>query len=271
MRWIAASAALLSCLSVVTSTPLAAQIDYRNLDDDRPVTTEDAYPVEHGAFEFLLPISYERGRAGGQEYVMTPELTYGFIRNGQVGVKLPLAAVGGSADYRWGLSGPRVFGLYNVNTEGKVIPAVSARVDVLVPIGTLAGQTTRISLKAIATRGWGSTRVHANAIWTLGREIDPVAVDPGFRTSYSVALDRTLFRQSTLLIAELAAQRPVDGAPVQVNAAIGARYQWTPTTVLDLGVRRGLRRSAGPSLGVTLGFSHAFGFPWLMPGSRQHD
>jgi hypothetical protein len=31
-------------ISVVS--PLAAQIDYRNLDDERPVLSEDAYPAE---------------------------------------------------------------------------------------------------------------------------------------------------------------------------------------------------------------------------------
>jgi hypothetical protein len=45
--------------------PLAGQIDYRNLDDDRPLITEDAYPVERQAFEFLLPYAF-LAEAGGE-------------------------------------------------------------------------------------------------------------------------------------------------------------------------------------------------------------
>jgi hypothetical protein len=44
--------------------PLAAQIDYRNLDDERPVATEDAYPVERHAFELLTAYRYEHERGG---------------------------------------------------------------------------------------------------------------------------------------------------------------------------------------------------------------
>jgi hypothetical protein len=33
---------------------LAAQMDYRNLDDDRPTRVEDAYPAERYAFELIV-------------------------------------------------------------------------------------------------------------------------------------------------------------------------------------------------------------------------
>ena len=49
-----------------------AQIDYRNLDDDRPVVTEDAYPVERYAFELLGAISLRgRGRRRPTSYRRT--------------------------------------------------------------------------------------------------------------------------------------------------------------------------------------------------------
>lgn len=256
--------ALLSGLSV----PAAAQIDYRNLDDDRPVLTEDAYPVERHAFEFLLPYAFEDERGGGQVHALVPELEYGVIRNGQLGLKLPLARVREVGDAEYGLAGLRVFGLYNLNTEGKLLPALSARADLLLPAGSLGGEATRVSLKAIATRSWGLTRLHANAAWTLGDEAGLGAVEPGARWSYSLALDRTLYRQSALLVGEVVVRRAVKGAPLEVNAAAGARYQWTPTIVLDFGIRRRLRAAAGPDLALTAGFSHAFALTWLMPGGR---
>jgi hypothetical protein len=250
------------------AAPLAAQIDYRNLDDDRPVLTEDAYPVERYAFEFLLPYAFEDERGAGQLHAVVPELEYGIIRNGQLGLKAPLAGVREAGHTEYGLAGLRVFGLYNLNTEGKLLPALSARADLLLPVGFLGGEATRVSLKAIATRSWGLTRLHANAAWTLGDEVAMAAVEPGARWSYSLAMDRTLYRQSALLVGEVVVCRAVKGAPVEVNAAAGARYQWTPTIVLDFGIRRRLRAAAGPDLALTAGFSHAFALPWLMPGGR---
>ena len=258
--------ALLLCASLTTlSAPLAAQIDYRNLDDDRPVVTEDAYPVERHAFEILLPYAYERERGGANFHAFTPEIEYGILRNGQLGLKLPLAGAQANGTTDWGLAGLRLFGLYNLNTESRLLPALSARADLLLPVGSLGGDATRVSLKAIATRSWGRTRFHANAAWTLGDAQQLAAVEPGSRWSYSLAVDRTLFRQSTLLVGEIVALRPIRGAPVEVDAAVGARYQWTTTTVFDVGVRRRLRRVAGPDFAVTVGFSHAFALPWLMP------
>ncbi len=259
---------LLLVLLTGLHTPLAAQIDYRNLDDDRPVLTEDAYPVERYAFEFLLPYTFEDDRGGGQVHAVVPEVEYGIIRNGQFGIKAPLARIRAAGDAEYGLAGLRLFGLYNLNSEGRVLPALSARADLLVPVGSLGGDATRVGLKAIATRSWGRTRIHANAAWTFGEETGLAVVEPGHRWSYSVAMDRTLFRQSLLLVGEVAARRAVKGAPVEVNGAVGARYQWTPTTVVDVGFRRRLRRDAGPDLAVTFGLSHAFALPWLMPRGR---
>ena len=260
--------ALAGGLLTTLHEPLAAQIDYRNLDDDRPVLTEDAYPIERHAFEFLLPYAFEDAQGGGRLHAFIPEIAYGIIRNGQIGLKAPIAGAREAGDTDWGLAGLRVFGLYNLNSEGRALPALSARADLLLPVGSLGGDVTRVSLKAIATRGWGRTRVHANAAWTLGDENRLAAVESGHRWSYSLAADRTLFRQSLLLVGEVAARRAVKSAPVEMNAAVGARYQWTPTTVLDFGVRRRLREAAGPDLAITIGLSHAFAVRRLMPAGR---
>lgn len=257
-------------LALLTGLPasLAGQIDYRNLDDDRPVLTEDAYPVERYAFEFLLPYAFEDERGGGRVHSVVPEIEYGIIRNGQVGINAPLARLRKTGDAEYGLAGLRLYGLYNLNSEGTVLPALSGRADLLLPVGSLGGDAARVGLKAIATRSWGRTRIHANAAWTFGEETGLAVVEPGHRWSYSLAADRTLFRQSLLLVGEVAARRAVKGAPVEVNAAVGARYQWTPTTVFDFGLRRRLRQDAGPDLAVTFGLSHAFALSWLMPRGR---
>jgi Putative MetA-pathway of phenol degradation len=243
-----------------------AQIDYRNLDHERPVATEDAYPVERHAFELLVPLRSERDRAGDHLHLVPLEIEYGILDNAQIGVGLPLAVVDtNESDSEGGLAGLSAFGLYNFNTEGPVLPALSLAADMALPVGSLAGDHARFSLRAIATRSWGRTRVHFNAVQSFGSEDQP-GVEFAPRWSYGLALDRTLFRSSLLVVGELLTQRAVKEAPTELNVAVGLRYQLTPTLVVDAGIARRLVSDAGPDYDLTVGLSHAFGFSWLLPG-----
>lgn len=243
-----------------------AQLDYRNLDDDRPTLIEDAYPVERYAFEILAPWRYARAHGGsGGVHSFTPELEYGLFGNSHLGLKLPIARAGTAQGAEWGIAGLRAFGLYNFNTESRWLPALALRTDAAFPVGSLAGEGTRFTAKAIATRSWGATRIHANAAYTFGSERPLAAAEAAHKWWVGGAVDRTLFRQSTLLILELYALRPAASEPVEVNTSLGLRYQWTPLVVFDLGVARRLS-STGPDYEITLGFSRAFALPGLLPG-----
>ena len=246
-----------------------AQIDYRNLDDDRPTLIEDAYPAERFAFEFLAPWRYARDRTGATVHAFVPEIEYGILRNAQLGLKVPIAGAetGGRRD--WGLSGLRIFALYNFNTESRGLPALSLRTDVSLPLGSLAGDGTRVSVKAIATRSWGRNRLHLNGAYTFGTERRLAAADAANKWWYGAAVDRTLYRQSILLVAEVYALRPATSEPTQLNASIGTRYQVTPYLVFDAGVTRRLRRVAGPDYEITVGFSRAFAIAGLLPTRRS--
>jgi len=250
------------------ATPAVAQIDYRNLDDDRPVATEDAYPVERYAFELIAPYGFEAETGGTELHSTVPEIAYGLARNAQLGVKLPLAAVDQETGTRWGVAGIGVFGLYNFNTESRNLPAISLRADAGFPVGSLAGEDTRFALKAIATRSWGRTRVHVNAARGFGPDDELSAVEPLARWSAGLAVDRTFFRSSFLLIGELATAQLSEAAATEVTAAIGGRWQWTPTLVLDAGITRRLS-DTGPDFGLTVGISHAFGLRALFPGAAR--
>jgi hypothetical protein len=254
---------------LVIAAPAAAQIDYRNLDDERPVVTEDAYPIERYAFELTTPYRYESEAGGSEVHLAVPEVAYGMFPNAEFGVEAPFAAVDLGPDTDWGLAGLKVFGLYNFNTESLVLPALSMRGDVSFPVGALAGEDTRVTLKGIATRTWGRTRFHLNVARSFGSEDQPAAAEPADRWAYSLAVDRTLFRQSVLVIGEMAASEAIRGAPTEVNASLGARYQWAPTLVLDAGITRRLRDDIGPDFAFTLGLSHAFALRGLMPAGPR--
>ena len=266
-RWLATLAG--AAFALLVPAAAAAQIDYRNLDDDRPTRTEDAYPLEHHAFELLLPLSYTAWRGGGTLHASVLELTYGALRDFQVGIKVPLAGQDppGPGRTTWGVSGVRVFALYNFNTDGP-LPALALRADVHIPAGSLGGDQARGELKGIVTRSFGRTRAHLNGALGLGAEGTQPAVEGAARWWAGGALDRTLFRQSVLLIAEAYAIRDTRGAALEVNAGLGARWQLSPTIVLDAGVTRRLR-DTGPDLSLTLGLSHAFAVAGLMPVRRM--
>lgn len=269
MPRITTTALAVGTLVLLGTAPARAQIDYRNLDDDRPTLIEDAYPIERYAFELLTPYRFEREADGTALHVVVPELEYGIARNAQVGLKVPLVAVRAAGMTDWGLAGLTAFGLYNFNTESRWLPALSLRADLSFPVGALAGDDTRASLKAIATRSWGRNRIHLNLSRGFGSEDRLAAAEAANRWVFGAAADRTLFRQSILAIAEVYTLEPVKDAATEVNASLGARYQLDTYTVLDLGVSRRLRSSVGPDVAVTVGFSRAFAIPGLMPAGGR--
>lgn len=269
MQAIRTAATAAGLLPYFLVAPLSAQIDYRNLDDDRPVVTEDAYPLERYAFELLAPYRFEAEVGGGQLHTAVPEAAYGLLRNAQVGLKLPLAALDEGTGTDWGLAGLRLFGLYNFNTESRRLPALSLRADAGFPVGSLAGEGSRYAIKAMATRSWGRMRAHLNLSRGFGSEIALPVAEPLNRWNTSLAVDRTFFRSSLLLIGEVAVSQTVHDAPTAVNASLGGRWQWTPTLVIDAGIARRLRSDAGPDIALTIGLSHAFAIRGLMPAGAR--
>lgn len=261
-------AALAIGVAAVVARPLSAQIDYRNLDDGRPVPTEDAYAIERYAFELLAAYEYENGPAGGELHVVVPELSYGVFANTQVGIRLPFAALNSRGSTEWGIGGPRLSVLYNFNTEGRVLPALGLRADVTLPIGDFAGDEVELALKAIASRSWGRTRLHLNGSVAVGDQARRAELDADPDWSLSLAVDRTYLRRSLLAIGELRVLDAGPAAPTAVTAGLGVRYQLTPTLVLDAGASRRLTAHAGPDVGLTIGFSHVFALAGLLPGER---
>ena len=270
MRYVSKAALPAVVALSLGATSARAQIDYRNLDDGRPVHTEDAYPIERYAFELLTPAEIQYFPGGLETMTINGELEYGLVPNAQVGLAVPFAFVrrpGASGLGDFGLAGLRLHGLYNFNTESRSLPALALRADLAVPVGALAGDVARVTVKAIATRSWGLTRAHVNAAWSFGSDEGLTEAGAAARWSGSVALDRTLFRSSLLLVLEGLVEQEGRGAPTAVIVSGGARWQWSPIVVLDVGVSRRVT-SSGPSFGATVGISRTFAIRGLLPGGN---
>ena len=243
-----------------------AQVDYRNLDDGRPVRTEDAFVVDHHAFEALAPFGYDADVSGARRYLFQPELEWGALPNTQVSLKLPLGVVDSGGRAPFGLGGVTVTGIYNLNEEGPTLPAFAVRSDVLLPAGSLAGDRVLWTIKGVASRTFGLVRTHLNAAWTVGTSlVDGPRLEAPPRWFIGGAVDYTFFRPSLLVVGELTALQDYDGAPTELSLGGGIRWQWTPTLVLDAGAERRLTGNAGPDIELTLGLTHTFGVRRLMP------
>lgn len=250
----------LAALGALCAVRLPAQTDYRNLDDGRPVVTEDAWPIERRALEFMLPYA-QRSAARRDEpsyFRLEPELMWGAVRNGMVGVRAPVVL-----DDAGGLAGLRAFALYNLNAESPWLPGLSFRADVVAPIGALGGDEVTGAVKLIATRTWGTWRTHLNLSHGIGRERARPAVEPFHRWLGTAAIDWSPLGKSLLIVMEGGGAQDARGGSVDFVMGFGARYQLTPTIVLDVGSRG----SAGDQ-DISMGLSYTFGVAPRPRGGR---
>ncbi len=253
------------------ATPLvpsraAAQTDYYNTDAGRPISVEDAYPIERRAVEIqLAPLQLGRANGGVYSWGVEPEIAVGILPRTQVEVGFPLAYTDLGAGRRsTGLAGVELSALHNLNVETS-IPALAIAGDVLLPVGGLGPDRAYASAKGIATKTFTWARFHLNGQYTFGDgPTEAGAAERSHQLSRwmgGLAVDRTLPLQSLLLTAELVARQPlVDEAEIAWVSAAGARYQLSPRLAMDGGA--GYRLTGDEGWFVTFGAALSVGLPW---------
>ena len=257
-----------------------AQTDYYNTDAGRPISVEDAYPIERRALELqLAPLRLERARGGVYTWSLEPEVAVGVLPRTQLEIGFPLSYVDLGAGRRsTGLAGIEVSALHNLNVETS-IPALAVAAEVLVPAGPLAPDDVYVTAKGIATKTFAWARFHVNGAYTfapdragattpdlppVGGPVAPDAHGELSRWMAGLAVDRTFPLQSLLLTAEVVAREPFAEAPADDelvwDAAAGARYQLSPRVALDGGA--GYRLTGDTGWFVTAGAAVSLGLPW---------
>jgi hypothetical protein len=271
-----AAAALLPALIVLGKAgELRAQVDYFNLDAGRPVAIEDALPIERYAFELqLAPFRAEGEPDGTKTWSVAPELAYGILPRTDLSFHVPLVLNrgGGPGGDVSGLGGLEIEVFHNLNVETGTLPALALRAGVALPVGGLAGESTRGTLRAIATRSFTgprrAMRLHLNAEATVGEEAREGDVADATRWRAGLAVDRTFVFQSFLIVGNVYADRPlVEGADTRWVAGAGLRYQVSPRFAVDAGVERRLG-DEGPDWAFTFGTANAFAIRSLIPIGR---
>jgi hypothetical protein len=251
-------------LAIALPHALPGQTDYYNTDRGRPLTIEDAYPVERRGFEIqAAPLRLERSRGGVYHWTVEPELAYGLLPRTQVEIGAPLSYLDGAAGTKLGLSAVNLSILHNLNVETR-LPAFGVSAGAALPIGEFGADEPYFAFKGIATRTLAWARFHANAEYTIGDapSASSGALGEVSRWTAGVAVDKTFPLRSLLLGGELVLAQPLDAsADVQLGIGTGVRYQLSPRWAIDGGIGK---RLTGDDRAwyVTFGSAYAFGLPW---------
>jgi len=238
----------------------AAALDHDNLDPNRPIAIEDAFPVPHGEIGVEGGVLFNDRKQGGSRWIFQPQILIGAFANTQVELSSnittdPTTVVGDdkSGDLSLGV-------LYELNTETVNVPAFAVRAGVGFPTG-VNSKGIDTELTGIMTRSFGRWWTHVNIGYTfLGapqgnersgvyRVVAAVSYPLGYPTSFRDTIIANVFtRQSSLV-----------GQTNPTGIGVGLRHQVSSRIVFDMGLGS---EFAGPpdrsvffsTIGLSVGF-----------------
>ncbi|GMV48556.1 MAG: hypothetical protein NBKEAIPA_03380 [Nitrospirae bacterium] len=227
---------MLACAAVLTGASAAA-LDHDNLDPNRPIGMEDAYPVPKGEIGLEGGVRFNDRRTGRTSVTFQPQIIYGAFDNTQIEIQGdlftdPRSIVGAnkSGDLHLGV-------LYNFNTETIMLPALALRVEADLPTGVNSkGVDTQVT--GILTRSFGHLRAHLNAGYTVigspqGQE-RPGAYRAVAAVSYPLGYPNSF--RDTLIVSIYTRQSDLQGLRNHTGVEVGIRHQLTSRMVLDGGI-----------------------------------
>ena len=240
---------------------VALAIDHDNLDEGRPLRIEDPYPIAAGesAVEAGAGVAVpNRARAHA---VLPVEILSGFAPNAQLGIGTTILS-DPKKDAEQRRSGDlRVSALYNFNQETLAIPALGLRLSATVPTGT-DSSGTEIRIKGLMTKSVGRWSFHFNPAYEFITDVPPDQRSSRYEfalgASYPVGAPR--YTRLTVLADLFTLQSLRAADPNRAGAEAGFRYQWTPWTVLDVGLgteflgRSAERTAFFMTAGLSVGF-----------------
>lgn len=253
---------LIRMIAVAVAPPaLPAQQDFRSVDPGRPIRLEDAYPIEYLAWEWEIGTE-ARLAEGARGVTGSIELKVGVARNWQMGIEVRPAwdDVAGSSS-----GGVEEFGahlLFNLKQEGRTVPALAFRGDLIAPgAGAVGRENFGGKLLALATMSFGGARVHANGGYAIASETD----GGGYRIA-ALGFDVPVGFFSKSILGDVYWEVPAGGAAARVWAEVGARLQISNSRVVNLGIAGRMDEWADgtANVAVVVGLSRSFGIPGLV-------
>lgn len=248
--------------------------DHTNLDENLPVTIEDAYTIPYNGIEAQGFFSYDRNRIGSRgrgargsdALSFTPRVEAGLLRNFQASIAVPYRLGNASGTKQGDVN---VQGLYNFNNETLYLPALSLGAGVIQPYGYERGGT-ETQVKFVASKSIGSfgtsyvpRQLHLNAIWF--HNYDPLRLDDSRerRDRYLVGVGYSQpVTNDAVVVADIYRQELRERGRAENMVEVGARYQLTPQTVFSSSIGTGFG-DRSPAFRVLVGFQHSLSWPLL--------
>lgn len=238
----------------------AGAVDHKNLDENRPLRLEDAYPIASGEWAVEAGAGFTLQRRGPDRGVVSVEVLHGAAPNLQLGLGTTLSTRPHAIDEPTKSGDVQLSALYNFNQETLGLPAFGAKVTLNLPTG-VDSSGVDAELKGLVTRSFDRLSLHLNAGYEFlggtGEGERGGRYQLVLGASYPVGAPRYT---RTTLIADLFTEQSVErGDPNVVGAEVGFRHQLTPRLVIDAGVGT---EFAGPAhrssvfftTGISMGF-----------------
>jgi len=254
----AIGASVLMVLVVTSGSALA--IDHGNLDENRPLRVEDAYPIATGEIAFEAGGGFTLQRRGANRGFFPLEILYGALPNLQLGIGTVLSTDPRDIDDPPKSGDLLLSALYNFNQETVSLPALALKLTLDAPTG-VGARGYGVELKGIVTKSFERLSVHFNGAYEFltdtGRHERDGRYTLVLGASYPVGAPK--FTRATL-VADVFTEQPIRrGEPNVVGTEVGLRYQLTPRLVWDVGLGT---EFAGPArrsdffmtTGVSFGF-----------------
>lgn len=249
-------------LLVVLGAParVVFAIDHKNLDENRPLRLEDAYPIASGEIAIEAGAGLALQRRGPNRGFFPVEVLYGALPNLQLGIGTVLSTNPREIEDPPKSGDLRASALYNFNQETLTLPAFAVKVGVDAPTG-IGARGFGIEAKGIITKSFDRLSLHLNAAYEFFTASRTEERDGRYKLaiggSYPVGAPQ--FTRATL-VADVFAEQPLRrGESPVVGTEVGLRYQLTPRIVWDIGAGT---EFVGPanrsSVFLTTGFSLGF-------------
>jgi hypothetical protein len=239
----------------------ASADEVNDLEEELPLTIEDASPGEPGSVQFNGGLRYQRVRPaqpgqGRNETQLTPRLQFGVTRDMQISIAAPYR-LGNAADTSQGEF--RLEALYRLNLETAALPSFAIEAGIERPYGAQAGGT-EVLIKGIMSKSLGSSRntdrpaqVHVNL--AVRRNIDPLDEERRTRYLAGAALSKQI-SERFLLAASLFREQQRERTEADNMAELGARWKLSEKTILSGAIGHGFNRGAVP-LRLQFGFQRS--------------
>lgn len=250
---------VISMLLWLGAQPLWA-LDHDNLDKNRPLRIEDAYPIAKGEIALEGGSRFVDGHQGKTRFVFQPQILYGAFYNTQLESGGDLFTEPTTLEGAEKSGDLRVGALYNFNTETISLPALAAKVEVEFPTG-LRSRGVDATLGGILTRSFGRWRTHLNAEYTVVGSARGTERNGLYRLAAGVSypLGYPMRFRETLLADVFTRQSELSGRRNPTGVEVGLRHQFSSRIVLDGGIGT---EFAGPSdrsavfgtVGLSFGF-----------------